>query len=116
MSGRGSYLGGLCAEDAVVRDYETRGCSVVARRWRGSGGEIDIVARDGGGFVFIEVKKARDFARAALRITEAQLARICQTAMEFMADVPDGGMVDMRFDLAMVDGTGRMERLENITM
>ncbi|MAM62735.1 YraN family protein [Maritimibacter sp. UBA3975] len=116
MSGRVSYAAGLAAEESVARDYERRGYGVVARRWRGSGGEIDLVFRDGDGFVFVEVKKARDLARAACRLTQAQLGRICQSATEFLAGVPGGGLAAMRFDLAMVDGAGRMETLENITM
>lgn len=115
MSGRGSYLAGLSAEDSVARDYERRGYSVAARRYRGSGGEIDLVLREGDDYVFVEVKKARDFARAARALSPAQLGRICQTAMEFVGSVPGGMLAGMRFDLAMVDGMGRMERLENIT-
>jgi hypothetical protein len=30
--------------------------------------------------------------------------------------VPGGMLMDMRFDLAMVDATGRMARYRNITM
>jgi putative endonuclease len=116
MGGRVNYVAGLAAEDSVARDYERRGYGIVARRWRGSGGEIDLVLRDEDAFVFVEVKKARDLPRAACRLTEAQLARICQSAGEFLAGVPDGGLAGMRVDLAMVDGTGRMARLENITM
>ena len=65
--GKMSWLAGMAAEDAVVADYARRGHSVAARRWRGSRGEIDIVARDGDGLIVVEVKQARDFARAAYR-------------------------------------------------
>lgn len=115
MTGRMNYLAGLSAEDAVARDYERRGCRVAARRWRGSGGEIDLVLEDGDGFIFVEVKKSRSFARAARALSPAQLARICQAAVEYVAGVPGGMMAAMRFDLAMVDATGQLERLENIT-
>ncbi|MEC7761895.1 MAG: YraN family protein [Pseudomonadota bacterium] len=116
MTGRVSYLAGLAAEDSVLRGYEREGYEVVAKRWRGSGGEIDLVLRKQDGFVFVEVKRARDLARAACRLTQAQLARICQTACEYLGGVPGGGLMDMRFDLAMVDATGRMARYQNITM
>ena len=117
MTGRVGYLAGAAAEDSVVRDYERRGYGVVARRWRGQGGEIDIVLRDGADdYVFVEVKKSRDFARAAHRLSAAQLGRICQTATEFLAGIPGGMLAGMRFDLAMVDGMGRMQTLENITL
>lgn len=116
MTGRVSYLAGMAAEDSVARGYKRRGFDVVARRWRGSGGEIDLILRGPDGFVFVEVKKSRDLARAAGRLTQAQLGRICQTATEYLAGVPGSGLMDMRFDLAMVDGAGRMARFENITM
>ncbi|MBL6428625.1 MAG: YraN family protein [Maritimibacter sp.] len=116
MTGRVSYLAGMAAEDSVVLGYEREGYETVARRWRGSGGEIDLVLRDRDGFVFVEVKKTRDLARAAQRLSQAQLARICQSACEFLGSVPGGMLMDMRFDLAMVDATGRMARYRNITM
>ena len=116
MSGRTSYLAGLAAEASVERDYARRGYGVVARRWRGSGGEIDLVLKSGEDFVFVEVKKSRDFARAAARLGRAQLDRICQTATEFVASVPGGMSAGIRIDLAMVDGAGRMQTLENITV
>ncbi|MBV7408583.1 YraN family protein [Maritimibacter sp. DP1N21-5] len=116
MTGRVGYLAGAAAEDSVARDYERRGYGVVARRWRGSGGEIDIVLRDRDDFVFVEVKKSRSFARAAERLSAAQLGRICRTATEFLAGIPGGMGAGMRFDLAMVDGAGRMQTVENITL
>jgi putative endonuclease len=116
MSGRTSYLAGLAAEESVARDYERGGYGIVARRWRGSGGEVDLVLRHGDDFVFVEVKKARDLARAAARLTQAQLGRICQTATEFLGQVPNGMRMGMRVDLAMVDATGRTARFENITL
>ena len=53
-----AYHAGLSAEDRIADDYERRGYSVAQRRWRGKGGEIDLIAQDGDGLVFIEVKKA----------------------------------------------------------
>jgi putative endonuclease len=113
MSGKTSYLAGLAAEDAVAADYARRGHPVAARRWRGSRGEIDLVLRDGDGLIIVEVKKARDFARAAARITAAQLERIYGAAAEFLAGEPRGQLTDMRLDVALVDGSGRLEIMEN---
>lgn len=59
-----AYQAGLAAEACIADDYERRGYPIAARRWRGQGGEIDLVARDGDGLVFIEVKKSRSFDRA----------------------------------------------------
>ena len=40
-----SHLSGLAAEEAVARQYDGAGRPVCARRWRGSAGEIDLIAR-----------------------------------------------------------------------
>lgn len=113
MRGKTSYLAGLSAEDSVEADYEKRGYPVVARRWRGSRGEIDLVLRDGDGLIIVEVKKARDFARAALRITARQLERIYGATAEFVAREPQGQLTPVRLDVALVDGVGRLEIMEN---
>ncbi len=114
MSGKTSYLSGLSAEEAVASRYARRGHAVAARRWRGSGGELDLVFRDGEGLIVVEVKKARDFARAAARFTRAQLGRIAGSVSEFVATEPRGQLTDVRFDLALVDGTGRIRIMENL--
>ncbi len=111
--GKMSWLAGLAAEDAVAADYARRGHRVAARRWRGSRGELDIVARDGDGLIVVEVKKGRDFASALGHLTRAQLGRIYGAASEFVANEPRGALTDLRFDVALVDGAGRMEIHEN---
>ncbi len=111
--GQTSYLAGLAAEEAVAADYIRRGHAVAAKRWRGSGGELDLVLTDGEGFIVVEVKKSRDFAEAALHLTPAQLARIYATASEFVALQPKGQLTDLRLDVALVDATGQIEILEN---
>lgn len=113
MSGKTSYLAGLAAEDAVEADYARRGHVLAARRWRGSRGEIDLVLRDGDRLIIVEVKKARDFARAAALITRAQLERIYGAVSEFVAGEPGGQLTDVRFDVALVDDTGRLQIMEN---
>ena len=39
--------------------------------------------------------------------------RLVGAASEFIAAEPNGQLTDMRFDLAMVDGQGRVEIIEN---
>jgi len=114
MSGKVSYLAGMAAEDAVASDYARRGHPVAARRWRGSGGELDLVLRDGDGLIVVEVKKARDFARAAARLTRAQLGRIYGAVSEYVSGEPMGQLTDVRFDVALVDGVGRVKIMENV--
>jgi putative endonuclease len=112
MSGARSYHAGRAAESAVERHYRHRGLNVAARRWRGKGGEIDLVLRDGPALVFVEVKQALSHAAAAWRVTERQMARVLAAATEFVAGEPRALDTDMRFDVALVDGQGRVDIIE----
>ena len=111
--GERNHRAGTCAEDAVARRYLAAGYTAVARRWRGKGGEIDLVFGDGaGGFVFVEVKTARDLDGALARISPRQVARIHAAAAEFLADCPAGLDSAARFDAPLMDGQGRIEIME----
>jgi putative endonuclease len=108
-----NYLAGHAAEASVARHYEGRGISICARNWRGSGGEIDLIGRDGDVVVFVEVKQSRTHDLAATHISAAQIGRIFATVEEFVANEPKGLLTDVRIDLALVDGQGRIEVVEN---
>lgn len=116
LRGQRNYSSGLAAEDNVARHYEHDGKSVLWRRWRGKGGEIDIVAREGDSLVFVEVKKARTHDDAAWRLGARQIARLCAAASEYLAGEPRGQDSQMRFDLALVDGQGAVRVIENAFM
>lgn len=116
MTGSVGYHAGLVAEDIVATDYVRRQHSFAARRWRGQAGEIDLIMRDGDTVVFIEVKKSRTMARAATRLGRRQMDRICAAAGEFLAGEPRGQLTDVRFDLALVDGRGMTNVIENAFM
>ena len=113
MSGAVRYHAGLAAEQIVERYYARTGRPVSERRWRGRGGEIDLIVRDGEGLVFVEVKKARDFARAAERVTRRQMERIVAAASEYLDRMPLGQLTEVRFDVALVDERGQLQVLEN---
>ncbi|MBE3638039.1 YraN family protein [Mangrovicoccus algicola] len=114
MDGATGYHAGLAAEDCVARHYESCGHRLRARRWRGQGGEIDLILEGPGGLVFVEVKKSRSFDHALERFTPRQMARICDAATEFVAGEPRQMDTPMRFDLALVDQHGQTRVLENI--
>ena len=113
MSGSTSYHAGHHAEGIIETEYRRRGLEIIHKRWRGQGGEIDLIARNGDGFVFIEVKKSATHAQAAERLSAAQARRIMMAAQEFVVNEPRGLDTDMRFDVALVDAAGRAEVLEN---
>lgn len=113
MSGAVSYHAGLSAEDQVARDYQGRGMRVEQHRWRGKGGEIDLIVRDGDGYVFVEVKKSHNHARAAERLGPRQIQRLFDAASEYLGQCKDGLNTPARFDVALVDAIGRIEIVEN---
>lgn len=113
MSGTTSYHAGVAAEDCVARHYAGLGRPVLARRWRGKGGEIDVIARDGEDTVFVEVKRSDTHAAAALRVRDRQVRRLLDCAGEYMGTLPGGMLSPVRFDVALVDATGRVEVIEN---
>ena len=114
--GSTSYHAGLAAEDIVARQYARGGYPVLAKRWRGSCGEIDLVAQDGDGVIFIEVKKSGSHARAAAHLTRRQMDRIYGAGSEFLASQPRGQLTDVRFDVALVDAQGHVDVIENAFM
>ena len=113
LRGQTSHAAGVSAEDRIAEDYRRRGYDLAGRRWRGKGGEIDIIARDRDGLVFVEVKKSRDFARAAESLCRRQMRRICSAAEQFLAGEPTGLMTNMRFDVALVNAAGAFQIIEN---
>ncbi len=113
MGGAVAYYSGLAAEEQVAGRYLSSGRSIAARRWRGVSGEIDLIVREGASVVFIEVKRAETFARAAESLSRRQMQRIWSAASEFLAGEPAGQDTDVRFDVALVDGQGRIDIVEN---
>lgn len=111
--GRLAHLSGAMAEDAVSRRLVAAGLHVLARRWRGAAGEIDMICKDGECLVFVEVKQGRTLAEAGQRLGRRQMDRICAAANEYCADLPDGALTEMRFDVALVDALGQVEILQN---
>lgn len=111
--GARNNLSGAAAEGAVERVYCAAGHRVLERRWRGKGGEIDLILQDiNGTIVFAEVKKGRDFDSALARISPVQVARIHAAAEEYLGLCPDGLLSDIRFDAALMDGAGRVDILK----
>lgn len=57
---------GELGEELAARALRRAGWRILARRWRGPGGEIDLVAREGERLVLVEVKSARAHASPAI--------------------------------------------------
>lgn len=86
--------------------YAAGGFAVVDRNWRRRAGELDLVLRRGPLVVFCEVKARRSnaFGRGVEAVGLAKRRRIRRLAAEWLAGAGLGA-VEVRFDVAGVDGT-----------
>ena len=108
LRGQTAYLAGLAAENAVERAYQQMGAQTLETRWRGKGGEIDMILQHGTEIVFCEVKKATTFDEGKARLRPQQMQRIHASASEYLAKVQDGQLASVRFDLAVADESGQV--------
>jgi putative endonuclease len=96
---------GRAGEDAAARYLRDLGFRVLVRNLRGPSGEIDIVARDGETFVFVEVKarRSRAFGSALGAVDARKRRRLRAAAADYLQFVaPDA---KARFDVLTFDGT-----------
>jgi putative endonuclease len=105
---------GILGEELACDALRRQGYVILARRYRTRLGEIDIVARDGGTVVFVEVKTRQGgaFGEGAEAVGPRKQQRISTMALHYLArhrlvDVP------VRFDVVAVDaGEGGGHRIE----
>ena len=93
---------GISAESRAAAYLIAKGYRIIARRWRCPVGEIDIVARRRGVLIFVEVKARDRFDAAAEAVIVGQQRRIIAAAEVWLANNPDFGDVDIRFDVVLV--------------
>ncbi|MFY9235129.1 MAG: YraN family protein [Fimbriimonadaceae bacterium] len=94
------------AEDAAADYLLAKGFTLVTRRFKASGGELDLVCMDGETLVFVEVKERR--VRDSLpeeSIGALKAARMKAAALEYALKM---GMAEVRcrFDMIAIDGSG----------
>ncbi|MBL8047077.1 MAG: YraN family protein [Chthonomonas sp.] len=97
-------LRGNQAEVLAANALLARGYTIVTRRFKSRRGEIDLVARDGETWVFIEVKASeRGHETALTHLTSDKRQRLSQAADEFFErfDLPPAAC---RFDVVTVQG------------
>ena len=103
-------------EDLACRELRRRGYAILARRYRTRHGEIDIIARDGGALVFVEVKARRGaaFGGAGAAVTPWKQRRVAAMAADYLARrrLLDA---ECRFDVVTVDMESGYPRIDVIT-
>ena len=101
---------GRFGENEAARWYLRRGYEVVARNWRCSVGEIDLVLRLASGvipiIVFCEVKAraSAEFGGPFGAVNWAKQRQLRRLAALWLAGERPAGMVEVRFDVVAVVG------------
>ncbi|WP_067699097.1 YraN family protein [Nocardia jejuensis] len=94
---------GAQGEELAARFLSAAGLEIVARNWRCRYGELDIIARDAGVTVFIEVKtrSGLGFGTPAEAVTYLKQQRIRRLALLWL-DEQRGPWLRIRFDVVSV--------------
>ena len=104
------------AERLVRCHLEAAGMEFLAANYSARRGEIDLVMRDGGQVVFVEVRQRQSDSHgsAAESLVPAKLARIRRTARLFLLDRFGREDVDCRVDAVLLSGPRHSFRLSHL--
>jgi putative endonuclease len=107
---------GEWGESVAAIHLQAKGYEIIKRNWRTSRGEIDIVARQEGGYIFVEVKtrRGRGMGSPEEGLTQKKSKRLVDLALIYMAEIELD--TDWRIDLVAVeiDKSGKLIRCEHI--
>jgi len=106
---RAEERAGRTAETVAATMLRLKGYRVLARRFRGVRGEVDLIARRGSVLAFVEVKRRPTIVAAAESVSPRQRARIAAAAEEFIAAHPRLSGLGIRFDAILV-APGKLPR------
>lgn len=95
---------GRRAESFALAAYRLRGFSVVARRYKAAGGEIDLALLRGRLLVIAEVKARAQTDNAIAAVTPQARRRIEAATRSLQSKIPRLAECDLRYDIVAVAG------------
>ncbi len=99
---------GIVWEQLAGSHLQQAGLQVLARNFRTRFGEIDLVCRDGGVLVFVEVRyraRTRGFGSGADSVTAAKRQRLVTAAGQYRQAHPSLAELPCRFDVVAITGS-----------
>jgi len=91
---------GRYGEDLAVEFLRRQGLTIIARNWRCSAGELDVIAREGSALVICEVKTRRSaaYGTPAEAVGARKLRRLRELALHWL-DEQQVHVPEIRFDV-----------------
>jgi len=110
---------GKSGEQLAARFLEAGGYRIIDRNWRGTRGELDIIAQHEGSTVFVEVKtrSALGFGHPFEAVTPKKLRSLRRLAGEWCAARADAGgriRLDVIAVIGGLEGPARIEHLRGV--
>lgn len=92
------------AEQAALDYLKRRGLKLVTRNYACRSGEIDLIMRDAGTLVFVEVRfrRSRDHASGAESVTRSKIRKLLRTAEVYLHTHQPSPDQSCRFDVVSV--------------
>ncbi|MBO3128845.1 YraN family protein [Dermatophilus congolensis] len=117
---------GAYGEELAAQRLVSAGMEILARNWRCSAGEVDVVALDGKTLVIVEVKTRRStrFGSPIEAVNAEKLARLRRLASAWFAEHPSGRgarrfIRSVRIDVVAIwmndSGPARIEHLVGVS-
>lgn len=97
---------GEAFEEKASLFLKKNGLQILERNYRCRFGEIDLIARDGKSYVFVEVKyrKGTISGSAVEAVTKTKQRRICRVAVYYLSTHCFSMDLPCRFDVIGIDG------------
>lgn len=96
---------GVSSEAAVSNSLQADGWRVLARNWRGGGGEIDVIALRGDVLRIVEVKARSRTGRALEAVTRPKQRRIAAATQAFLMAHPELDGAEISFCVVTVEAS-----------
>ena len=110
---RNTLAAGASAEAAATRLLLERGYQIVERNFRCKAGELDLIARDRGVLVFVEVRSRADAEHGhAAEMVDAHKQRQVARVAEYYLAMREPDYDQVRFDVVAITG-GQAELIQD---
>lgn len=106
------YVFGFDAENRATKFLKSQNFTILERNFHSKFGEIDIIAKKGEIYHFIEVKATLGDYETAYRVTKSKMEKIIKTIDFYMLKL--GFYVEFQIDLICIE-KDNVKFLENIT-